>query len=145
MENIRNELKLFDGIIKEIDALYSELARRSGLSDSSFWVLYYLTQLEEEITQKSICEQWALSKQTVNNAINDLLKKGYIYLLESKSDRRSKEIFLTESGERFTEIHIKKIFSIEESIFSEMSREERANIINSNKKYLNLLRKELQK
>ncbi|MEF9945559.1 MAG: MarR family transcriptional regulator [Lachnospiraceae bacterium] len=143
MNTIRNELKLFDSIIMEIDALYSELAKRSGLTDSSFWVLYYLTQLDEEITQKSICDQWALSKQTVNNAIHDLQKKGYIYLIESQRDRRSKQICLTPSGAEFTELHIKKIFAMEESIFSQMSPKERKHLISSNETYLHFLRQEL--
>lgn len=145
MKTIRDELKLFNAIIKEIDALYSALAHRSELTDSAFWVLYYLTQMEEDITQKSICEQWALSKQTVNNAIRDLQKKGYICLLESQKDRRSKQISLTQLGKAFTKKHIESIFNMEKSIFSQMSQEERDHLISSNATYLRLLRHEINK
>lgn len=144
MKNIREELKLFNSIIKEIDVLYGEIAHRSGLTDSSFWVLYYLTQMEEEITQKAICEQWVLSKQTVNNAIVDLTKKGYIFLSQSEKDGRLKCIFLTDEGEIFTEIHIKKIFEMEEEILSEMSSDEIGHLISSNMQYLKLLRKKVK-
>lgn len=143
MPRFRNDIKLFDSIVLEIDSLFGEMARRSGLTESSFWILYYLTQLEEEITQRAICERWTLSKQTVNNAIGDLQKKDYIYLVESTTDRRTKQIFLTKAGEEFTEIHIKKVFKMEENIFSKMSEDERTQLMSSSKKYLQLLQQEL--
>lgn len=101
--------------------------------------------MEEEITQKAICEEWALSKQTVNNAILDLRKKGYISLLESETDRRSKKIILTKSGREFAEKHIETIFKMEESIFCQMNIEEREHLISSNAKYLKLLQNEISK
>ncbi len=144
-KTIREELKEFNTVIKEIDAVYGEMAKHSGLTDSAFWALYYLGQMEGDRTQKAICEQWALSKQTVNNAIRDLQKAGYICLAESATDKRSKQILLTEKGQRFSAEHIGNIFCIEAAVFAGMTQSERSTLVKINQKYLKLLRQEMKK
>lgn len=144
-ETIREELKQFNTVIKEIDAAYGEMAKDSGLTDSAFWALYYLAQMEGSRTQKAICDQWALSKQTVNNAVRDLEKSGYIYLTESAIDKRSKQILLTEKGQCFSDEHIGRIFRIEEAVFAGMTSAERLSLVTINQKYLKLLHQEMKK
>ena len=52
--HLRQQLRTYNAIYKETDALYSELARRSGLSDCAFWLLYSLRDTEGICRQKDI-------------------------------------------------------------------------------------------
>lgn len=141
---IREQLNHFYAIIKDLDALYSSFARSAGLSDSTFWILYYLWEETDECTQHSICEKWALSKQTVNNAIKDLERDGLIELTESTKDKRRKRISFTLKGVEFCETHVGRVYRIDQKIFEEMTEEERDSLIRSNAKYLDMLRAAIQ-
>ncbi|MEG0291940.1 MAG: MarR family transcriptional regulator [Anaerovoracaceae bacterium] len=144
MNEIRQQLKEFNTIIKEIESLYSSFAKDSGISESVFWVLYYAAQMGESFTQKSISKEWKLSKQTVNNAIRSLLSKGYITLTPSKGDQRNKEIQLTPLGQDFVKEFIVPVFEIEEAIFNQMAASHRQNLIKTNSIYLDNLRNLLE-
>ncbi|CAB1254403.1 HTH marR-type domain-containing protein [Ruminococcaceae bacterium BL-6] len=140
---IRKQLNEYYATFKEADALYSAFAKRSGLSDAAFWALYTICGAGEECTQKTIREQWSISKQTVNSAINDLVRDNFIALSECKSDKRSKRITLTEKGVKFTEENIDLIYRLERSAFERMTDEERAALIAGSRRFLELFRLEI--
>lgn len=142
-DHIREQLNDYFSTFKEADALYSSLARRSGLSDAAFWALYAIREAKDECTQKSIREQWSMSKQTVNSAINDLINEGFINLSEAQSDKRSKRITLSEKGNKFVEENIDVIFRLECSAFERLSGAERESLIAGSRKYLELFRMEI--
>lgn len=140
---IREQLNEYYGIYKETDALYSALAKRSGLPDAAFWVLYAIYEARNGCSQKEIREQWSMSKQTVNSAINDLIKNNLIVLSESQSDKRSKRITLTEMGIKFAEENFDIIYQSECSAFEGMIDVERIALIESSRKFLELFRSEI--
>jgi DNA-binding MarR family transcriptional regulator len=142
-DQIREQLNDYFSIFKEVDAIYSALARKSGLSDAAFWALYLIQETKAECTQKTIKDQWAMSKQTVNSAINDLVKLNLIYLSENQKDKRSKKISLTEKGVEFVHQHIDIISQHELSAFEQMTDIERSAMIATSRKYLELFRKEI--
>ena len=133
----------FYSVLKEIDSLYSKYAIQSGLSESAYWVMYTIRQIEGECTQKSICEQWSFSKQTINSSLKILEKQGLITLEASSHDKRSKQIILTQAGDTFAKEHIDIIFEMEENTFDKMSHVERTAMIESNRRYLELFRTEM--
>ena len=112
--HLRQQLRTYNAIYKETDALYSELARRSGLSDCAFWLLYSLRDTEGICRQKDICGQWTLSKQTVNSALKGLESQGLIILQPETGNAKSKRILLTDKGNRFAEQHIDPVFELEQ-------------------------------
>jgi len=62
--------KLFQEFMQlehQIDEFYHELAVKQNLSDSALLVLWALLELGEGCTQRDICGQFALSKQTVHS------------------------------------------------------------------------------
>lgn len=148
-DDVINNNKIHDqwlecySIWKETDAIYSELARRSGLSDSAYWILYSAYVMQGECTQKSICDQWAMSKQTVNSALKDLEKKGIITLELAEADRRSKYVVLTDYGMEFVSEKIGIIFHVEKRTMQRMSDEERTAMIESSRRYLELFQEEV--
>lgn len=143
MEKFRQQLREFNVIHKETDAVYSEMAKKSGLSDCAFWLMYSLREADEAITQKDLCSQWIMSKQTVNSALKGLVKSGYIALTSSQSDKRSKYVSLTEKGAEFAREHVDVVFGMEQAAFQKMSDVERTALIESNRAYQKLLQAEV--
>ena len=80
----------------QIDEFYHELAQRQGLSDSAFLVLWSVRELGEGCTQRDICRQFFLSKQTVNSSVRKLEREGFLALRPGEG--REVRICLTDRG-----------------------------------------------
>lgn len=65
----------YDPLQKELDETYHEIALLSGLSLTSYVILYSLAEEQRPITQKEICDLWSLNKQTVHSAWKNLLEE----------------------------------------------------------------------
>lgn len=141
---IHRQMQEFTAIYKETDAIYSGFAKRSGLSDCAFWLMYSLYETNGQCTQKEICGQWTMSKQTVNSALKGLEKNGYIVLTSSDTDKRSKHIELTDKGIQFARENIGIVFELEQRVFQKMSDDERKAMLESNRRYQALLREEAE-
>ena len=121
------------------------LTKRSGLSDCAFFLMYSIREAKGKCTQKEICGQWTMSKQTVNSALKGLEKKGYISLRSSETDSRSKYIALTDKGNQFARENIDLVFELEKLAFQKMSDGERTAMLESNRKYDELFRAEMKR
>ena len=75
-----HESREFNRMYKEVDELYHEVALKSGLSDTSFLVLFSIVELGDGCLQKDICYEAFANKQTVNSSIRKLEREGYLYL-----------------------------------------------------------------
>ena len=80
----------------QIEEFYHELAVRLGLSDSAFQVLWSVAELGEGCTQRDICRQFFLSKQTAHSSVRKLEQEGVLMLRPGSG--RAVAIFLTEKG-----------------------------------------------
>ncbi len=138
-DEIHLQLKELNTILKETDAIYSKLARQIGLSDCGFWLMYSIREADGKCTQRELCDQWIMSKQTVNSALKNLEKNGYITLTSSEMDKRSKYIKLTDKGIHFAKETIDIVFKLEQLAFQKMSPTERATMIKTAQKYQELL------
>ncbi len=79
-----------------IDEFYHELAVGLGLSDSAFQVLWSIAELGDGCTQRDICRQFSISKQTAHSSVRKLEREGVLML--RPGNRREVAIFLTEAG-----------------------------------------------
>lgn len=127
---------------KEIDAIYHNLSVRFGISDTSFWILYILSESDQGITQYNLCTDWNYSKQTVNSAITLLEKKGYISKVETFDARNRKIIILTKRGEDFVKETVESVKAAELKAFMGLTKEGCAELLHLTDKYLQLFRKE---
>ena len=143
ISHLRQQLHIYNAIYKETDALYSELARRSGLSDCAFWLLYSQRDTEGICRQKDICGQWTLSKQTVNSALKRLESQGLIILEPEAGNAKSKRILLTDKGDRFAEQHIDQVFELEQRVLHRMGEAAVEAMLDTNRCYLELFREEI--
>ena len=57
-------LAAFNKIHKRMNVLYHSYAKKAGLSDAAFWLLYSLYEYGRPCTQKELCEEWFYAPQT---------------------------------------------------------------------------------
>ena len=134
-------LQEFNASINEIDGLYHEFAKNVGLSDSAFHILYAMVQLGNGCLQVDIARNYFLSKQTINSAVRNLEKQGYITLHKGKG--RDMHLNFTPKGELLVKEKIYLIFQIEDAILEAMTPEEVKAYMALSKKYATLLRQQL--
>ena len=95
---MKSNIVTYNQLVKELDDIYKLYSKKSGLSDTVFWILYFIYERKEPYTQTEICDAWYYSRQTVNSALKNLEEKNLVKLIPSKTNRKNKEIFLTEEG-----------------------------------------------
>lgn len=129
-----HEASEFNRLNHAIDKVYRDIALKSNLSDSAFIVFYTISEIGDGCSQKDICNTSSLSKQTIHSSIRCLEKAGYVRLASGKG--RDKHIFLTAAGEQLIHEKIIPIVNAENSVFNEMTAEERSELLRITEKYL---------
>lgn len=90
--------------ITEMDDMLERWMEKLGVGYNHFAVLYELANAEnEQCTQKMICDEWYLPKQTVFNICKEYREKGWIEFFESPNDKRERIMRLTEAGKQQAE------------------------------------------
>lgn len=144
-ESMSMQMAEYNQLLKNMDGLYHNAARQCGLSDSAFWVLYSIRENEGPCTQKELCESWFYSKQTVNSTLKQLEARGILKLELAPGNRKNKQIFLTEEGEKLAEEKILPLMRAEYRAFAGLDNEERRAFLNLTRKYIDQLRAEIHK
>lgn len=118
------QLQRFYSLWKDCNAAYEEWSKAQGLSSNAVWVFYALYDNEKGCTQKEICRDWSIPKQTVNTILKDFSAKGYIEMLSVQEDKRNKLIRLTQSGQEFAGKIIGRLHQLEFYALSRMGVED---------------------
>lgn len=129
----------FNRIYKEMDIMYHRYAKKFGLSDVAFWILYSMEENEKLFTQRELCREWSFPPQTVNSALKDLEKKNIILLEPVPGNKKNKWIKLTEEGKAMVEEVILPLMRIEEESFMDLTDAERDIMLTATQKYLFVL------
>ena len=90
------DLRRYNYLLQETDAVYHEMAQHWGLPDSVMGVLYTLCDAGGRCSVREVCRLGGMSKQTVNSALKKLEKGGTLYLTPGPG--RNTRVYLTESG-----------------------------------------------
>ncbi len=138
-------LMKFNRIYKELDDIYHNYAKARGLSDSAFWVFYFICERREAYTQAELCANWYYSRQTINSTLKNLEKQGYIALVPEPGNRKNKQIRLTREGESFAEKMILPLVEAEKNSFRNMKEEERDGLERLFGIHVKLLEEEVRK
>lgn len=100
--------------------------RKLNLTMSQGLVLEYLNNTtDEELTQKSIEQHFNLQHPTVSGILKRLEKHGFIISSVNKTDRRVKDISLTDKARHIEEIARKDKKQLEETLVKGLSDEEK--------------------
>lgn len=140
---IREQIKLVNIALSGTLDLYRTWAKKHQLNYNALVILYTLDDYKE-CTQKQICDWWALPKQTVHGILLDFEKRGYITITTSTENKRERLIAFTESGEIFASSVLDKLHQMEESAMHKLGGEKRKQLIESNIKYYELLKEEIE-
>ena len=96
--NIARAYEAFDSFWREQNQLYRDVATSFGISESAFSILYAIFLAGENgISQRDICVQMCIGKQTVNSSIHKLEREGVV-VLKSGPGRRGLLAHLTPEG-----------------------------------------------
>ena len=102
-----------------VDRLYDKWAKAHGFSYHMPAVLY-VAYKDSASSQKVVCEEWSLPRQTVNTVCKDLCRRGYLTLEKSESDKRETRLVLTEAGKRLAKPVVTERINIETGILESM-------------------------
>ena len=130
---------------KEVDDVYHMIALKFGLSDSAMWILCTMRETNRELTQSEIAQEMSMSRQTVNSAIKNLEKQGYLRLEAVSGDRRNKILSFTEEGETFVKRTVDRVLSLEHQVFENLEVEEQEKITQILRKYTRFMREGAEK
>lgn len=140
---IREQIKLVNIALSGTLDLYRVWAKKHQLNYNALVILYTLNDYKE-CTQKQICDWWALPKQTVHGILLDFEKKGYITITANAENRRERLITFTEMGTVFASSVLDKLHQMEENVMYNLGEEKRRQLIESNTKYYELLKEEVE-
>lgn len=135
---------LYNQFSKELDGLYHLYARKSGLSDTAFWILYSVEESQSVYTQKELCEDWSYNRQTVNSALKKLVEQEIIELRPLPGNRKNKQIVLTASGKALVAEIISPLIEAERNSFLKLGEEDGEEFLRLTKSHLELFHREIE-
>jgi DNA-binding MarR family transcriptional regulator len=144
-ETLLEQLAALNQAYKEIDDAYHNYALSHGISDMTFWILYFIGVHEGIFTQRELCDEWYFAPQTVNSALKGLEKKGIVELTLAPDSRRNKQIRLTSAGKEMLERIIVPLLEAEERSFGRLEEQEREQLLSLTRKHIDLLKAEAEK
>ncbi|MDE5964097.1 MAG: MarR family transcriptional regulator, partial [Eubacterium sp.] len=98
---VSKEMKRFNHLISETEALYHEISLKLGLSDSALSILYTICNNGVSCPLNEICNISGISKQTINSSLRKLEADDIVYLEQISG--KSKNVCLTEKGKSLAE------------------------------------------
>ncbi len=134
----------YNALIRKTDEIYHNAARNLSLSDCAFWILYSLRESAAPLTQSDICNSLYHPKQTVNSALKKLETEGYITLSRT-SDRRRKQLCLTEKGRLLATDTVERVMAAELEALAELSEQERSLFLSVFDKYTAILKQKMKR
>lgn len=147
-EKDRNEIETIieelNSLSKEHEYIYHELAVRSHLSDSVFWIFYVLLTSGDGATQKEISEGWSYSKQTIHSAIQKMRDNQWIEVEDIPGSRVGKKVLLTKEGKEFSEKTVGIYVKAEKEALSRIPIEELRSFIDIYRKEIAMLTEEIK-
>ncbi len=124
MYTAKEVIAAFNATINGSEEIYRGVAKSFGLSDCAFWVLYFIRQSEEKVTQKDICSFIYQPKQTVHSALKKMVEEGLIEIGDYNG-KRHKYVTLTKKGEEFSRKTVDLVLAEEIAAFEDMDASER--------------------
>ena len=105
-------------------------------------IIWSLYSFGRPCTQKEICNDWLVNKQTVNSAAKKLIEEGYIDIAPSPENSREKLLVFTEKGKFLAMRTVGKLIEAERRAFEGLSEEEQNEAIRITQKLYEILKKE---
>lgn len=134
-DTVGKSIRAYCACLHAWNASYEDYAKSVGLNFTSLSILSALYETEN-CTQKMLCEQCFLPKQTVNSAVTAFYKRGWIRMQELPEDRRNKTIHFTEQGRHEAACILQKVQESERTAMDRLSREEQDLLLSLTRRYV---------
>lgn len=107
-----NLLNNINGAIIKFRGIYSSWSYAHEISYNEMLVLYTIRE-NGFCTQKQTCDSYLLPRQTMNNVITGLRKKGVLLYSEELSHGKEKAFVLSEKGKKYAAPFLKSLDIVE--------------------------------
>lgn len=112
MTDNRTQLSRLAEVGANLDAIFESYAKTQTVLLSELLILYSF-YTKDELTQKDICDEWALPKQTVHTICKNLIAQDFVQMQDNPNDKRAKLLSLTQSGEQYAQNIIAPLINVE--------------------------------
>lgn len=133
----------YNRLYKALDELYRRSAARFNLPECALWILYMLRLADEPLTQQELCQRLFLPKQSIHTALKKLTQQGYLTLAFAQNSRKSKRIYLTESGRQLALETADTILAAEGRVHARLTPEEQRALLALTDRFTSLLTEEM--
>lgn len=116
------DMKRFNHLLGEIEAVYHEMALKFGQSDSVMNILYTICDYGESCPLQEICRRSRISKQTINSALRKLEREGIVY--SEQAGVKGKNVCLTEKGKELVGDTAVRVIEAENGILASWPEED---------------------
>lgn len=139
MENqIIQQLHAYYNFFNSLNGAYCAWAKKHGLSYHKLFVLYAIYRGKGSCSQKKICEEWLIPKQTVNTILKSLEKDHYVSYQLDEADKRNKWISFTEEGLAYAMPILSELYKLESSVIEQLGLDCMDELIAHTKRYYEL-------
>ncbi len=128
-------------VSRKINSVYHDLNRKIGLSDTESTILYAIAA-DGNISQKAICSQLGLSKQTINSAVKKMINDE---ILEPLVGQRNERLVVTAKGKQIIEEKISIIVELENRIMNTWTEQDKIELVRLTEKFYKALMDECEK
>lgn len=101
MYDCKNEIRQLMIALNKLEGVYYQAAKRSGVKENILILLYALED-GGSYSQKQISDEWLIPRTTINTAVKECIRNGYIKLI-TEDGTKQKTIVLTKKGQIFTQ------------------------------------------
>jgi DNA-binding MarR family transcriptional regulator len=145
MEKLKEQRIAFNKVYSERQGLYLAIIQKAGLPEIPYRILYAICEEEPgKLSQMDICHIWNFPKQSVNTAINRLIKLGYVTLSQDRTAARNRKIIeLTDTGKIYCKTWVYPLVQADLKAFGTLSAQERDMYIDFVARQRDSLRKSL--
>lgn len=143
-DTLKHKWEMLNRLYKMQDDIYHNYAAKKGISDTVFWILYALYTSQETYSQNDLCSVWFFPKQTVNSAIMNLRKEGYVVLNQTEGSKNRKTVELTQTGHLYCERIVQPLVDAEKAALDYFSEEEQKSYFQLFEKHIASLKNELE-
>lgn len=112
------QLEELGELTAQIYFLYSEWAKKQGINFNVLAVFYTINKYGQ-CTQKQVCTEWVVPKQTMSAVCKQLEQEGGIVLAPSEGDKREKTLSFTEQGRARALPVLAQMRHLEETVLAE--------------------------
>lgn len=140
---IRKQIEAVTSAISRTNEIYGRWAKKQGLNYTSLMILYTMHR-KENCTQKQICDEWLIPKQTVNTVCLELKERGYLTFETIPNNKRGKIIKFTDSGRSYADKLLNPLYDIEERAMQKMGEEMCEWLVKSNEQFCEIFELEVE-